>query len=110
MIPMVYNNHCEIIVDRNEFPDRALSFPGRRESVRIPMAEVIRAVEEVFVEKGNGRVEMPPKPGIHPLPDAFIHAMRLIYPRWARRHEMGERFSPEHVEETSLHQRSADLE
>ena len=45
------------------------------------MAEVIRAVEEVFVEKGNGRVEMPPKPGIHPLPDAFIHAMPAYIPK-----------------------------
>ncbi len=45
------------------------------------MAAVIRAVEEAFVEKGNGRVEMPPKPGIHPLPDAFIHAMPAYIPK-----------------------------
>jgi len=32
-------------------------------------------VEEMFCEKGECRVEMPPKPGIHPMPDAFIHAM-----------------------------------
>ena len=51
------------------------------ESVALPMAEVIQAVEEVFIEKGHGRVEMPPKPGIHPLPDAFIHAMPAFIPK-----------------------------
>jgi ornithine cyclodeaminase/alanine dehydrogenase-like protein (mu-crystallin family) len=39
------------------------------------MAEIIEAVESMFREKGEGRVEMPPKIGVHPLPDAFIHAM-----------------------------------
>lgn len=45
------------------------------EGLQLPMADVISAVEAAFVEKGEGTVEMPPKPGIHPLPDAFIHAM-----------------------------------
>lgn len=45
------------------------------ESVGLPIAEIIKAVEEVFREKGNGRTEMPPKPGIHPVKDSFIHAM-----------------------------------
>ena len=49
-------------------------------STQVSMAEIIRALEAVFVEKGNGRVEMPPKPGIHPLPDAFIHAMPAYVP------------------------------
>ncbi|HSG08459.1 MAG TPA: ornithine cyclodeaminase family protein [Longimicrobiales bacterium] len=44
-------------------------------SLALPMADVISAVEAAFAEKGNGTVEMPPKPGVHPLPDAFIHAM-----------------------------------
>ena len=35
-------------------------------SVGVTMAEIIDAVEKAFHEKGNGRVEMPPKPGIHP--------------------------------------------
>lgn len=43
--------------------------------VGLPIAEVIEAVESAFREKGEGRTEMPPKPGIHPVPDAFIHAM-----------------------------------
>jgi ornithine cyclodeaminase/alanine dehydrogenase len=48
------------------------------ESVGLPMSEVIDLLERAFVEKGEGRVEMPPKPGIHTRPDAFIHAM----PAW----------------------------
>ncbi len=39
------------------------------------MADIIPALERMFREKGEGRVEMPPKPGIHPRPDSFIHAM-----------------------------------
>ena len=39
------------------------------------LAEIIRALETMFREKGEGRVEMPPKIGVHTLPDAFIHAM-----------------------------------
>jgi ornithine cyclodeaminase/alanine dehydrogenase len=39
------------------------------------MKEVLAAVEEGFALKGLGKTEMPPKPGIHPRPDCFIHAM-----------------------------------
>lgn len=45
------------------------------EKMDIPMLEIIGIVERVFKEKGEGRVEMPPKPGIHTRPDAFSHAM-----------------------------------
>ncbi len=45
------------------------------ERVNLPMKDVIRLLEQAFMEKGQGRVEMPPKPGIHTMPDAFIHAM-----------------------------------
>jgi ornithine cyclodeaminase/alanine dehydrogenase-like protein (mu-crystallin family) len=45
------------------------------ESLSIPMRAIIDAVEGAFMEKGQGTAEMPPKPGVHPLPDAFIHAM-----------------------------------
>ncbi len=45
------------------------------------MAEVIDAVQTGFLEKGNGRVEMPPKPGVHPgAGDNFIHAMPASIP------------------------------
>ena len=39
------------------------------------LGEAIGIIEGVFAEHGAGRVENPPKPGIHPLGDAFIHAM-----------------------------------
>jgi ornithine cyclodeaminase/alanine dehydrogenase-like protein (mu-crystallin family) len=45
------------------------------EKLNIPMKEIIRIVEETFREKAAGRTEMPPKPGVHPQKDAFIHAM-----------------------------------
>lgn len=50
------------------------------EAVGLPMEEVVDAVEAVFREKGEGRVEMPPKPGIHPVQDSFIHAMPAYVP------------------------------
>ncbi len=45
------------------------------EKLKIPMHDVIGVLEEAFKEKGEGRVEVPPKPGIHTRKDAFIHAM-----------------------------------
>ena len=48
------------------------------ERVDLDMATIIQLLEAAFREKGAGKVEMPPKPGIHTLPDAFIHAM----PAW----------------------------
>ncbi len=50
------------------------------EATQLPMLEIIQALESMFREKGNGQVEMPPKPGIHPRPDAFIHAMPAYIP------------------------------
>jgi ornithine cyclodeaminase/alanine dehydrogenase-like protein (mu-crystallin family) len=50
------------------------------EKVNLPMAEIIAALNSMFREKGEGRVEMPPKPGIHTRPDAFIHAMPAYIP------------------------------
>ena len=50
------------------------------ETVNLPMKEIIDLLEKAFFEKGNGRVEMPPKPGIHTMPDAFIHAMPAYIP------------------------------
>jgi ornithine cyclodeaminase/alanine dehydrogenase len=50
------------------------------ETVNLPMKEIIDLLEQAFLEKGNGRVEMPPKPGVHTMPDAFIHAMPAYIP------------------------------
>jgi ornithine cyclodeaminase/alanine dehydrogenase-like protein (mu-crystallin family) len=49
-------------------------------SAGLGMAEIITALEEMFREKGEGRVEMPAKIGIHTMPDAFIHAMPASIP------------------------------
>jgi ornithine cyclodeaminase/alanine dehydrogenase len=52
------------------------------EAAGVPMDAVIGALETAFREKGEQRVEMPPKPGVHPSTatdrDNFIHAM----PAW----------------------------
>lgn len=50
------------------------------ENVGLEMKTVIDLLEKAFLEKGQGRVEMPPKPGIHTMPDAFIHAMPAYIP------------------------------
>jgi ornithine cyclodeaminase/alanine dehydrogenase-like protein (mu-crystallin family) len=50
------------------------------EAVGLSMRDIILALENMFREKGEGRVEMPPKPGIHPRADAFIHAMPAYIP------------------------------
>lgn len=49
-------------------------------AVGLSMVEIIDALDSMFKEKGEGRVEMPPKPGIHPRKDAFIHAMPAYIP------------------------------
>src|SRR5271166_2637595 len=54
------------------YADVAAAGPG--------MAEIITALEHMFREKGDGRVEMPPKIGIHTMPDAFLHAMPAAIP------------------------------
>jgi ornithine cyclodeaminase/alanine dehydrogenase-like protein (mu-crystallin family) len=50
------------------------------EKVNLNMETIIPLLEQAFMEKGHGMVEMPPKPGIHTLPDAFIHAMPAYIP------------------------------
>jgi ornithine cyclodeaminase/alanine dehydrogenase len=50
-------------------------------SLGVTMAEIIELLETAFGEKGENRVEMPPKPGIHPGGgDNFIHAMPAYIP------------------------------
>jgi ornithine cyclodeaminase/alanine dehydrogenase len=50
------------------------------ESVALDVKTIISLLEEAFRLKGRGLVEMPPKPGIHTKPDAFIHAMPAYIP------------------------------
>lgn len=49
--------------------------------IDLTMEEIINQLENAFAEKAEGRVEMPPKPGIHPgEADNFIHAMPAYIP------------------------------
>lgn len=50
------------------------------EKTALDMPTILRLLEEAFGEKGQGKVEMPPKPGVHTMPDAFIHAMPAYIP------------------------------
>ncbi len=50
------------------------------ETVGVTMREVIDALAVAFHEHGLGHAEMPPKPGVHSQPDAFIHAMPAYIP------------------------------
>jgi len=45
----------------------------------IGLGEVVDLVEKGLYEHGMGRVENPPKPGIHARADTFIHAMPAYY-------------------------------
>ena len=61
--------------------DSSLLYLSRHDVAAVgpPMAQILQALETAFLEMGEGRVEMPPKPGIHPGGgDNFIHAM----PAW----------------------------
>jgi ornithine cyclodeaminase/alanine dehydrogenase-like protein (mu-crystallin family) len=49
-------------------------------SLALDLRTIIALLTTAFREKGEGRVEMPPKPGIHTRPDAFIHAMPAFIP------------------------------
>jgi alanine dehydrogenase len=40
-----------------------------------PVEEQLDLVEATYRGLAAGRVELPPKPGVHPRPDSFIHAM-----------------------------------
>jgi len=57
--------------------DMELVYLSRKdvESLNVTMKEVLGVVDNGFRLKGLGKTEMPPKPGVHPIKDAFIHAM-----------------------------------
>jgi alanine dehydrogenase len=40
-----------------------------------PLEAQLDLVEQTYRSMASGGVELPPKPGIHPRPDAFVHAM-----------------------------------
>jgi len=49
-------------------------------SAGLDVGTIIGLLETAFREKGGGRIEMPPKPGVHTRPDAFLHAMPAYIP------------------------------
>ncbi len=59
-----------------------LTYLSRKDvaAVGIDMAEIILIIEKSFMTHGSGQYESPPKPGIHPREDAFIHAMPAYLP------------------------------
>jgi len=64
-------------------PEKQLLYLSQAEVIAtgLTMAKIIDLLEIAFQEKGEGRVEMPPKPGIHPgAGDNFIHAMPAYIP------------------------------
>jgi ornithine cyclodeaminase/alanine dehydrogenase len=50
------------------------------QGLSVPVGQIVGWVEEALRLKGLGKTEMPPKPGIHTMPDAFIHAMPAYLP------------------------------
>lgn len=50
------------------------------DSVAIDMGDIVALLERMFRDKAAGRTEMPPKPGVHTLPDSFLHAMPAYIP------------------------------
>lgn len=51
------------------------------EACQLSTVEVIELVGAALAAKGKSQAAMPPKPGIRPLPDAFLHALPCYLPR-----------------------------
>jgi len=50
------------------------------EAVALDLPTIIELLVAAFREKGAGRVQTPPKPGIYPREDSFLHAMPAYIP------------------------------
>ena len=76
------NNYQIAIIHPGLMIDTATAYKNIRSSQpKISVRKIIELLEHAFREKGAGRVEMPPKPGIHPGGgDNFIHAMPAYIP------------------------------
>ena len=61
---------------------RKILYLSRRDvvDVGLPMHDIVPCLEQVFREKAEGRLEMPPKPGVHPREDSSIRAMLAYVP------------------------------
>jgi ornithine cyclodeaminase/alanine dehydrogenase-like protein (mu-crystallin family) len=58
-------------------PEAHLLYLTRAEVTALlpPLLEQVELAERTYRAMAAGRVELPPKPGIHPRPDSFLHAM-----------------------------------
>ena len=63
-------------------PEQSILYLSRAdvEAVALEMPTIIQLLEQAYLEKSKGSVEAPPKPGVHPRPNAFIHAMPAYIP------------------------------
>jgi len=63
-------------------PEQSMLYLSRAdvEAVALEMPAIIQLLEQAYLEKSQGKVEAPPKPGVHPRPNAFIHAMPAYIP------------------------------
>jgi len=43
--------------------------------INLPYIKILKIVEDAFIEHAEKTIEVPPKPGIHPIETSFIHAM-----------------------------------
>ena len=50
------------------------------EKINLELPVIINLLERAFIEKGQGKTEIPPKPGIHPQPNALLNAMLAYIP------------------------------
>jgi len=79
-------SYC-VVARRSEGPGRermgSLLYLSRGdvEKVALPMEEIIRALEAAFLDKARGLAEAPPKPGVHPRRECFLHAMPASLPQ-----------------------------
>ena len=75
---------CKVLPYREVFMSGNTVLYLNQKDVReagLGMPAIIEAVEQALAELGNGKVEMPPKPGIHPVSNEnFIHAMPAYIP------------------------------
>ncbi len=64
------------------FPRERLLYLSREdvERVGVPNSEIATEIAQLFAEKAAGRVDAPPKLGIHPRSDSFLHAMPAHIP------------------------------
>jgi ornithine cyclodeaminase/alanine dehydrogenase len=65
-----------------ETPSIMYLTPEDIQKARLPYETICQLVESVFIEHGNNRFQMPPKPSIHPYDNTFVHIMPGYLPKF----------------------------